>query len=67
MSLKYQSRQNRKRRIRAKIFGTVEKPRLAVFKSNAHIYCQLIDDENRKTLAAVSDLEIKSKISCSCG
>ena len=62
MDLKYQSRQNRKRRIRAKIFGTSQKPRLAVFKSNNHIYCQLIDDENSKTLAAASDLEIKNKI-----
>lgn len=62
MNLKYQSRQNRKRRIRAKIFGTAEKPRLAVFKSNTHIYCQLVDDENGKTLAAASDLEIKNKI-----
>ncbi|MBI2605237.1 MAG: 50S ribosomal protein L18 [Deltaproteobacteria bacterium] len=46
----------RKRRIRANLFGSKAKPRLAVFKSNAHIYAQLIDDESGVTLAAASTL-----------
>lgn len=48
-------------RIRAKIKGTEKVPRLAVFRSNAHIYAQLIDDDSGKTLASASDTEIKSK------
>ena len=47
----------RKRRIRANLSGSKSKPRLAVFKSNAHIYAQLIDDEAGVTLASASTLE----------
>lgn len=51
-------------RIRKKINGTTERPRLAVFRSTNHIYAQVIDDENGKTLAAASttekDLGLKS-------
>ncbi len=47
----------RHKRIRAKIFGTLKRPRLSVFKSNKYIYAQLIDDENGKTLAASSVLD----------
>ncbi|MBI2010967.1 MAG: 50S ribosomal protein L18 [Candidatus Colwellbacteria bacterium] len=59
-------REIRKRRIkrtRAKIFGTAERPRLAVFRSNRHLYLQLINDIEGKTLAAASTegLEGKSK------
>ncbi|OGD30927.1 50S ribosomal protein L18 [Candidatus Azambacteria bacterium RIFCSPHIGHO2_01_FULL_44_55] len=54
-------RTKRHRRVRAKISGTAQRPRLSVFRSNQHIYAQLIDDEGRKTLVAVSDLGIKSK------
>ncbi|MDO8443693.1 MAG: 50S ribosomal protein L18 [Candidatus Azambacteria bacterium] len=52
----------RHKRIRAKIFGTSERPRLSVFKSNKYIYAQLIDDENGKTLVAsfVLDKGVKS-------
>lgn len=53
------ARISRKARVRAKIKGTKEKPRLSVFRSNTHIYAQLIDDVTRKTLAAASSLEIK--------
>lgn len=49
------------RKIRSKIFGTKDRPRLCVFKSAKHIYAQLIDDENGKILLSVSDIEIKSK------
>jgi large subunit ribosomal protein L18 len=53
-------RRLRQRRIRARIFGSPEKPRLAVFRSNRSIYAQLIDDGSGKTLAAASSLEFKS-------
>lgn len=47
-------------RIRKKINGTAAVPRLAVYRSNKEIYCQLIDDLNGHTLAAASSAEIKS-------
>lgn len=47
-------RKRRAHRIRARIFGTAEKPRLTVFRSNQHLYAQLIDDRARTTLCAVS-------------
>jgi len=49
----------RHKRIRAKITGTGERPRLCVFKSEKHIYCQLIDDKKGKTIAMASDRELK--------
>src|SRR5688572_740054 len=48
--------QRRKFSARAKIFGTPERPRLSVFRSDKHIYAQLIDDHAGKTLAAVSSV-----------
>lgn len=45
----------RERRIRGKIVGTAARPRLSVFRSNAHMYAQLIDDQKRETLLGVSD------------
>ncbi len=45
-----------KNRVRKKVSGTNDRPRLAVFRSTRNIYAQLIDDSNRKTLAAVSTL-----------
>lgn len=54
-------RKRRKRRIRAKISGTKERPRLCVFRSNKHIYAQIIDDEAKKVLTGASDLELKEK------
>lgn len=47
----------RHRRVRKKVRGTGERPRLAVFRSLNHIYAQLIDDDRGITLAAVSSLE----------
>jgi len=44
----------RHRRIRTKVFGTKSKPRLSVFKSNKHIYAQMIDDETAHTLLSLS-------------
>lgn len=54
-------RLKRHKRVRAKIKGTAKIPRLCVFRSNKHIYAQLIDDEKGKTLVSASDLDIKSK------
>ncbi|NLM61417.1 MAG: 50S ribosomal protein L18 [Clostridiales bacterium] len=50
-------RLKRHRRIRAKVSGTPEIPRLCVFRSLSHIYAQLIDDVNGRTLAAASSLD----------
>jgi large subunit ribosomal protein L18 len=56
-------RKNIRFRIRAKIAGTAQKPRLSVFRSNTDIYVQLIDDDNSVTLAAASsrDKDIKAQ------
>ena len=51
---KQQTRLRRRRRVRAKVRGTAERPRLAVFRSNRGVMAQLIDDERGHTLAAVS-------------
>jgi len=56
-STKTQRRQNIRFRIRAKIAGTAQKPRLSVFRSNTDIYVQLIDDDQAVTLAAASSKE----------
>ena len=50
-------RQKIRFRIRKKIAGTAVKPRLSVFRSNAEIYAQLIDDDNSVTLASASSLD----------
>ncbi len=47
----------RQRRVRAKISGVAERPRLNVFRSNQHIYAQVIDDASHQTLAAASSLD----------
>ena len=57
MNAKVVSRQKIRYRIRKKIAGTAQKPRLSVFRSNTEIYVQLIDDENSVTLAASSSKE----------
>jgi large subunit ribosomal protein L18 len=48
-------------RVRKKVAGTPERPRLAVYRSNRHIYAQLIDDESRRTIASASDTELKAR------
>lgn len=54
-------RKRRHARVRTKVSGTPECPRLNVFRSNAHIHAQIIDDVNGKTLAAASSLSMKIK------
>ena len=54
MSNKNSRRNSIRRRIRGKVLGTATRPRLAVYRSSAHIYAQLIDDENGITLCGVS-------------
>lgn len=54
MDTKVVNRQKISYRIRKKVSGTAQKPRLAVFRSNSEIYAQLIDDEKGVTLAAAS-------------
>lgn len=50
-------RKKRHARVRAKLSGTAARPRLNVFRSNKHIYAQLIDDVNKVTLASASSLD----------
>jgi large subunit ribosomal protein L18 len=59
------SRKARHLRVRKKVSGTPERPRLNVFKSHKHIYAQVIDDNSGKTLVSASsmDKELKGKVS----
>jgi len=59
MLLKSIKRLRRKKRIRSKIVGTKERPRLSIFRSNFYIFAQLIDDAKWKTLISSSDLKMK--------
>jgi large subunit ribosomal protein L18 len=55
------ARQKRHDRIRLRLEGTESRPRLAVFRSNVHIYAQVIDDASGRTLAAASTVEKELK------
>lgn len=61
---KEKSRIARHRRVRKKVFGTTDRPRLNVYRSLKHIYAQVIDDYSGKTLvsASSSDKELKGKV-----
>jgi len=63
--IRKQETQKRHRRIRVTLGGTAEKPRLAVYRSNKHIYAQLIDDVNGITLVSASSIQgsLKEKLS----
>jgi len=57
MNKKSSARERRHRRVRKKIFGTPDLPRLNVFKSNTNIYAQIIDDLARRTIVSASSLD----------
>ena len=61
IKIKREKRYRRHKRVRVKVSGTAKVPRLCVFRSNKHIYAQLINDEKGHTLVAASDLELKGK------
>jgi large subunit ribosomal protein L18 len=58
---KREGRVRRHARVRRKVSGTADRPRLAVFRSNRHIYVQLIDDVGARTVTAASDAEVKAE------
>ena len=51
-------REKRRKRLRRKVVGTAERPRLSVYRSNVHIYAQLVDDDAGNTLAAADSREV---------
>jgi len=57
MKKKYLLRERKRKRVRKKIFGTQDIPRLSVYKSNKYLYAQLINDERSETLASVSSVK----------
>lgn len=59
---KNEARRKRHMRIRARLAGTQERPRLCVYRSNKHIYAQIIDDVNGATLVAACTLEDDAKV-----
>ena len=61
MNIRQQARLKRKKRIRKKIHGTPQRPRLSVFRSARHIYAQIIDDTSGRTLAAASTVDQQAK------
>jgi len=60
MESKNKKRLIRKARLRKKISGTSSRPRFCVFKSNCHLYAQIINDEEGKTLVSANDAKIKT-------
>ena len=62
MNIRQQARLKRKKRIRKKLYGTPQRPRLSVFRSARHIYAQVVDDTAGHTLAAASTMD-KSALS----
>lgn len=60
-SSKLQCKIRRQKRVRAKVSGTAHRPRLSVFRSNRHIYAQLIDDIAAKTLAQFNDFSVSGR------
>ena len=60
-NVKTEKRMRIKRKIRTKISGTKEMPRLSVFRSNKYIYAQIVDDQKGKTLVAANEKETKNE------
>ena len=61
MNIRQQARLKRQKRIRKKIRGTLQRPRLSVFRSARHTYAQIIDDSQGRTLTAASTRDIQLK------
>ena len=59
MNKKLEKRIRLKKKIRTKVAGTTERPRLSIFRSNQFIYAQIIDDSTHKTLVSASDMASK--------
>jgi len=57
MNTVHQARKNRHRRVRKRISGSAERPRLAVFRSNRHLYAQLINDLDGRTIVSASTMD----------
>ncbi|MBD2594277.1 50S ribosomal protein L18 [Nostoc sp. MBR 210] len=62
-----ESKHRRHRRVRGRVSGSPERPRLAVFRSNQHIYAQVIDDTQHHTLVAASTLDAELKVNLASG
>jgi len=62
MNIRQQARLKRKRRIRKKIQGTPQRPRLSVFRSARHTYAQIVDDVQGRTIAAASTMDPQLKV-----
>lgn len=61
MKTRISAKKTRQKRIRRRIIGSLERPRLAVFRSLEHIYAQIIDDAKGVTIVSASDFEIDKK------
>lgn len=61
VNIKKNKIERRHKKIRAKVFGTADKPRLSVYRSNKYIYGQLINDEKATTLLSLSSMKVKGK------
>ena len=61
MKHKINKREIRHKRVRAKIIGTSSRPRLSVYRSNKHLFLQLIDDKKNKTILGISDKKLNLK------
>lgn len=64
---KWNGRRKRHLRVRRKVFGTKERPRLTVYRSLKNLYCQLIDDSEGRTLASASTLSSDVKVKLPSG
>jgi large subunit ribosomal protein L18 len=64
IAIKHVRKHRRQLRVRSRIFGKTERPRLAVFRSSKHIYAQIIDDSTGRTLIAASsaDKDVRSQV-----